>query len=238
MAYFCEIVLIIFPIAVVCLFGFSRAFKNGSFFRGLFCGLPFIIFQLFVLMGFFSVALRNPDTNWQSRYMIVYSVVSMFGVGLREECIYRATLQNIIAKKHANSVKGVWTTVILGALMFGMCHFSNIFFNVDPLAVLIQMFYATVAGLLFGAIYLRSGNLWALIFIHTLTDVAGFADSNFILHVSDVEVMSNTSVSWRSLAFRLIYVGITIFLLRPSKCKEIYQNLCFASKDSEENAPA
>ncbi len=40
--------------------------------------------------------------------LMVVGVVSVIGVGVREECIYRETIQNIVAKKHANSVKGIW----------------------------------------------------------------------------------------------------------------------------------
>ena len=54
MAYLNEVILILVPVAIVFFFGFSRAFKNGNFFRGLYCCLPFLLLQLTILLIFFS----------------------------------------------------------------------------------------------------------------------------------------------------------------------------------------
>jgi membrane protease YdiL (CAAX protease family) len=232
MKYLVEIILMLVPAAFVVFFGFSRAFKKGSFLRGLLCCLPFIILQLLVLGFFFSKNLGDPEANWKPWYLIVYGVFSVFGVGVREECIYRATIQNIVAKKHANSVKGIWITVIVSAIIFGLTHASNLFFGMNPLAVLTQVFSATFIGLMFGAVYLRSGSIWALIFVHTLTDIGGLASSTF-LHVSEIEDFNQLSWSPRRLVLWLIYVGLTIFLLRPSKCKQICESLCWEGEESK-----
>ena len=231
MAYLTEVILMLVPAVIVFIFGFSSAFKKGSFFRGLICFLPFVVFQMLVLAIFFSENLGDPEANWNPWYMMVYGVFSIVGVGVREECIYRATIQNILAKKHANSVKGIWITVIIGAIIFGLTHVTNIFFGMDPLAVLAQVVSVIFVGLLFGAVYLRSGNIWVLILIHTLTDVASLASSIFLRNISDIEVMNQISWSWKKLIVWLLYVGLTAFLLRPSKCKQICESLCFASEE-------
>ena len=230
--YLTELILMLVPVAFVCFFGFSSAFKKGKFFRGLLYCLPFIIFQLLILAVFFEKNLGNPEANWKPWYLIVYGLFSVVGIGVREECLYRATIQNILAKKYANSVKGIWITAIIGAIIFGLTHVSNLFFGMDPLAVLTQVISATFVGLLFGAIYLRSGSVWALILIHTLTDTAGLAGSTF-LYISDIEDMNQLSWSWERLIAWLLYVGIAVFLLRPSKCKQICESLCFAGEESE-----
>ena len=236
MAYIVEVILMIVPAAFVCLFGFSSAFKKGSFFRGLLCCLPFIVIQLFLLFLFLSVNLRNPETNWKPWYLIIYGVFSIVGVGVREECLYRATIQNIVAKKHANSVKGIWITVIVSSIIFGLTHATNLFFGMDPRAVLAQVISSAALGLLFGAVYLRSGSLWALILIHTLTDIAGLASSTF-LSISDIEDLNQMSGAWSlplGVIFKwLIYIGLTAFLLRPSKCKQIRESLCFKDEESK-----
>ena len=232
MAYLTEVILMLVPAVIVFIFGFSSAFKKGSFFRGLICFLPFVVFQMLVLAIFFSENLGDPEANWNPWYMMVYGVFSIVGVGVGEECIYRATIQNILAKKHANSVKGIWITVIVSAIIFGLTHVTNIFFGMDPLAVLAQVVSVIFVGLLFGAVYLRSGNIWVLILIHTLTDVASLASSIFLRNISDIEVMNQQlSFSWKKLIVWFLYVGLTAFLLRPSKCKQICESLCFASEE-------
>lgn len=230
--YLSQIIFIIIPVAIVFLFGFSRTFKKGHFFRGLLYCLPLIVVQVIALISFFAGNPGSSEPGWRPWYMIIFGLFTYIGVGIREECIYRATLQNIVAKKHANSVKGIWITVIIGAVIFGLCHVPNIFFGERWQSVIAQVISATFVGVLFGAVYLRSGSIWALILVHTLTDVAGLARSIF-LNVSDVEAMSGLSLSWGSLIFDLFYVGLAIFLLRPSKCKQVYENLCFADEKTE-----
>ena len=231
MDYLREIVLIIVPIAIVCFFGFAPAFKKGNFMRGMRCFLPYTLFLLFALGAFFANNLGEPEVTWSPWYMILYGVFSIIGVGIREECVYRATIQHIVARKHANSPKGIWLTVWVGSIIFGLSHAANLLFGVEPMPVLRQVISATFIGLLFGAVYLRSGNLWAAALIHTLTDIVGLSKSTFLgigmtNELNEMTLSLGTVLSW------VVYLGFTAYLLRPAKCKEIYENLGFA-----ENAP-
>jgi membrane protease YdiL (CAAX protease family) len=233
MSYFAQSVLMIVPVAIVFLFGFGKTFKKGSFSRGLYCGLPFILVQLFTLTTILFGAIENPEATWKPWYLIIYSVFSIIGVGIREECIYRATLQNIVARKYANSVKGIWITAIVGSFIFGVTHFSNLLSGVNPISVIVQVINAAFLGLLFSAIYLRSGSIWAVIFIHTLTDIVSLAQSVFFNSTQNSD-LNRISWSWMMLVFWAGYVGLSVFLLRPSKCKQICESLCFADEKSDE----
>lgn len=228
--YFTELIMMLVPVALVFFFGFSHSFKNGNILRGLFCVWPFVVTQLIALVVFFSKNLGNPEAAWKPWYLIVYGISCVVGVGVREECIYRAIIQNILAKRYANSVKGVWITVIISAIIFGLTHASNLLFGMDPLAVLTQMISAAFIGLLFGAVYLRSGSIWAVILIHTLTDIVGLAESTF-LHLDDIEVMNKLTWATGKPILWAIYIGFTVFLLRPSKCRQIFEGFCFAGKE-------
>ena len=232
MSYLKESILIIVPVALVFFFGFARTFKRGSLLRGLLCILPFIIWELLMLASFFLNNLGNPEASWKPWYLIVYGVFSVIGIGIREECIYRAVIQNIVAKKHAKNVKGIWLTATVAAIIFGLCHMPNLFFGMNPTAVLSQVITATFMGLLFGAVYLRSGSIWTLMLVHTLIDTTSLAKSIF-LDSSDLEIANRLSFSWSLVIFYLILLGFTAFLLRPSKCQQIRESLCFADEESE-----
>jgi membrane protease YdiL (CAAX protease family) len=226
-----EIILIAVPVALVFLFGFSSAFKRGNFLRGLLCALPLLAFLVLSLFNFFNKNLGNPEVCWQSWYMIAFGLFGMIGVGIREECIFRGIVQNIIAKKHANSVKGIWLTAILGGFIFGLGHLQNLFVGMEPYAVFTQVISASVSGIFYSAIYLRSGSLWALIFIHALTDTASLSKTVFFAGMTDVDVANQQLVlSWGALALFLGFIALTAFLLRPSKCKQICENFCFLDK--------
>lgn len=232
MSYLKESILIIVPVALVFFFGFSRTFKSGSLLRGLLCILPFIIWELLMLSNVLLSNLKNPEASWKPWYLIVYGVFSVIGIGIREECIYRAVIQNIVAKKHAKNVKGIWLTATVAAIIFGLCHVPNLFFGMNPTAVLSQVITATFMGLLFGAVYLRSGSIWTLMLVHTLIDTTSLAKSIF-LDSSDLEIANRLSFSWSLVIFYLILLGFTAFLLRPSKCQQIRESLCFADEESE-----
>ena len=233
MKYLISVILMLVPAAFVFLFGFSRAFKRDNLLKGWLTFLPFIVVPLIFLGSFLLINLGNPKADWKPWYLILYGIFAIVEVGVREECFYRATIQNILAKKHANSVKGIWITVIVSSIIFGLTHISNLFFDVNLNAVLIQASSAATIGLLFGAIYLRSGNIWLLIVVHTLTDIAGLAESTFFNNISDIDTMNQYAFSWQWLIVRLIYVGIAVFLLRPSKCKQICEGFCSADKEAE-----
>lgn len=226
-----EIILIVVPIALVFLFGFSSAFKRGNFLRGLICDLPLIALSAFYLINLFNQNLGNSEASWQSWYMIAFGVFGIIGVGIREECIFRGIIQNIIAKKYANSYKGIWFTAIVGGLIFGLGHLQNLFAGVDLLPVLVQVVTTSVSGICLSAVYLRSGSLLALIFIHSLTDLASLSKTVFFAGLSDVEAINQQlTMSWGAVITWVILIAVAIFLLRPSKCKQIYESFCFADE--------
>jgi membrane protease YdiL (CAAX protease family) len=189
----------------------------------------------FTLVHILTKKFGNPEATWQSWYMIAFGLFSALCVGIREECIYRGVIQNVIAKKYANSVKGVWITVLLSSLFFGLCHVSNLLAGMNPLAVLTQVINAVIVGLLICAAYLRSGSIWAVILVHALTDTVSLSKSIFFVGFSEVEVANQQlSYDWATLIMNLIFIGITAFLLRPSKCKQIYESLPIKDEKSEE----
>ena len=228
-----QAILIAIPVAIVFLFGFRGAFQRKNFFQGVFCGLPYIVCYSIIFVLLLANNLNNPEATIQPWHRILYCLFSILGVGIREECIYRATIQNIVAKKYANSVKGIWITVIVGAFIFGIMHAGNFFTTTTtPSAIVVQIISAMFTGLVLGAIYLRSGNLWVVMLIHTLIDAAGLVPFAFF-GVSLDENLNQMTLDWTRLIIWAIEVGITAFLLRPSKCKQIRENLCFAEKTSE-----
>ena len=60
-------------------------------------------------------------------------------------------------------------TLIVSAVLFGAVHLTNIV-GMPPAQVLIQAAYAVVVGLVFGAVYIRSGDLVSLIAAHFAID--------------------------------------------------------------------
>jgi cbb3-type cytochrome oxidase subunit 3 len=56
------------------------------------------------------------------------------------------------------------------------------------------------------------------------------------LGVTLTENLNQMSFDWITLVFLAIRIGYAAFLLRPSKCKQIQESLCFAEKESAADA--
>jgi membrane protease YdiL (CAAX protease family) len=81
-------------------------------------------------------------------------MLTMMLVGFLEELIFRGFLFTALRK---DSLK---VAVIVSSVTFGMGHIVNLL-NGAPLGeTLLQIVYATAAGFLFTAIFLRGGSLW------------------------------------------------------------------------------
>jgi membrane protease YdiL (CAAX protease family) len=161
-----QAILIAIPVAIVFLFGFRRAFQGKNFLRGVLCGLPYIVWYSAIMALLLAKNLGNPEATLQPWYLILYSLFSILGVGIREECIYRGTVQNIVAKKYANSVKGIWITAIVGAFIFGIMHVFPLEDGVSVLLGIIQSINYVTMGIFLAYIYNKTDNIFISIGVH------------------------------------------------------------------------
>lgn len=213
-----ELFVALYSVGLVLLLGFKSAFKPKGFFKALLSSSVVIAVMLFSLWSFFDKATSNPAAEWASTGMIIFGLVQAVGIGIREECFFRGAIQSIIAKKYVRSVKGVWLAALIASSIFGIVHLFNLFSGFNPLVVFMQAISATSTGLFFAAVYLRSRSLWVPILVHALIDTVALSGSIFLTQTR-AETVNELSLG--ALAGMAIYILPTIFLLRPSKCKEI-----------------
>lgn len=216
--YVQEIFIMLYSVGFVLLLGYKSTLRFKGFFKGLLCSVVVIGFVFYSLGYFFYDATTNPDKDWASTGMIIFGIVQVIGVGIREECFFRGAIQNVLARKYACSVKGVWISALICSVLFGFTHITNLFTGYNPLVVLMQILSATGTGLFLCAVYLRSGNLWAVALVHALIDLVALSKSIFL---TQTRVEAVNSLGWESLFGMVIFVLPAIFLLRPSKSREI-----------------
>ena len=156
-----------------------------------------------------------PKAAWR----VVVFLITMFLIGLAEEALFRGVIAQTLLEHFGSDRAGVWKAVVLSGVLFGAGHMVNLLGSAT-LGVLIQCCITMALGMLYGAIYFRTGNLWVVVFLHMFQDVAALIQSGLYDGVGGVsEVVSTYDPSM--LVSVLIYLIPTAFLLRKTRIPEI-----------------
>ena len=70
----------------------------------------------------------------------------LIAIGYREEILYWGVITNAIARKYANSAKGIWIMGLSSNTLFGAMHMGNILHGASFQSALIQSFSAIGTG--------------------------------------------------------------------------------------------
>jgi len=132
-------------------FRLDGAAKDGA--HGLLAG--FLIFSLIVgvaaLLGVYHIVAGG---TWGSFLTILFSMG--IGPGFREELMFRGVLF-----RFSEEFGGSWFALILTSALFGLSHINN-----HDATWVSSLFIAVEAGLLLGALYMLTRNLWMCMGFH------------------------------------------------------------------------
>ncbi len=155
------------------LIGLLRIGKNGGFqkkgfLKSLLYGIPFYV------IGIGSAILSNWGTDMTSLQIVSWNSVFIFTitillVSINEEIWLRALVLNLLSTKFDSTRRDELKAVLISAFIFGVMHLSNLPY-MDIINVMVQMINACAGGILFGAIYVKTRNIWGLIVIHFLVN--------------------------------------------------------------------
>jgi membrane protease YdiL (CAAX protease family) len=91
-------------------------------------------------------------------------------VALHEETWFRGVILTVLA------ARGPLPAVVASAVLFGIGHSLNaLTTSATPRAVAYQVISATLIGILFGTVRLKTGMIWPSVIVHALVDWASFA---------------------------------------------------------------
>jgi membrane protease YdiL (CAAX protease family) len=91
-------------------------------------------------------------------------------VALHEETWFRGVILTVLAGR------GAFAAVVASAALFGIGHSLNVLTTpASPLAVAYQVSSATLVGILFGTVRIRTGMIWPTVIVHALVDWASFS---------------------------------------------------------------
>ena len=153
---------------------------------------------------------------------IIVFILTMILIGCAEEFLFRGVITNLILKKYGTDRAGIWYTAIISGIIFGFAHIFNALSGIRFSAVLIQIVMACMIGMVYAAIYIRTRNIWEMVFLHALNNFVALFSTGFFHQGSLAsQVSSYSPVMYGALITFSIILGV---LLRKSKVDELFIN--------------
>jgi len=174
-----------FVLCYICRKTIIKEWNFGLQFQNILIGLkrysiPSIV-ATFIVAVAFCIGL-SPFNNKPTIYrIIVEGVVYYIGVAIMEEIYLRGLLQNIIEKWFGKRNNATLYAVIIASALFG---FGHIFGALEQpvLTIMCKAVWAAALGVYFGAVYVKTRNLWIPVVLHFIVDLCGipfcFSKSN------------------------------------------------------------
>lgn len=123
---------------------------------------------LLIPLGLWVGFLAHPHSPRVSLRSAAFQIVLIFfGTAFPEEILFRALIQNWFTQR----VQQQWKAVAIGGLIFGASHLNN---APGPLPNWRYMAVATIAGLIFGTVFLRSTSIFASTTVHAAVNATKY----------------------------------------------------------------
>lgn len=189
--------------------------RGAGFISGVVVGMWLFAFLAFSLASNMYLA---PSAGARTPAQILWFLLSMFSVGVAEEFLGRGVIAQTLLEHYGTSRAGVWKACLISGAIFGGGHLINMLSSA-PFGVLMQCVFAASLGLLLAAIYFRTGNLWVVVFMHTLMDVSALWDSGIYGTTNASETISGYNLTQ---LYAVLFYGLPVlFLLRKKKIGEV-----------------
>lgn len=143
-------------------------------------GMPAVIATIFVTIAF-CIGLApfdNTPTIWR---VLIEGIIYYIGVGIMEELYLRGLLQNIVEKWFGGRRNASLYAIFIASALFGVGHIFGAL-GQPIITIICKTVWATALGVYFGAVYVKTRNLWIPIILHLIINLCGipfcFSTSN------------------------------------------------------------
>jgi len=144
-------------------------------------------------------------------------------VGFAEEYLFRGLLQPLFIKKYGSRQNGIFMSILLTSVFFGVFHLINLAKNDNVGQVLVQVVYAMFIGFFFGVLLLKTNKLIPIAITHGLINF--FFSLAFLPALKTVqdEAADTVSIAPIILFLPLFIIGLLIY--KKLDKKEIIEKL-------------
>ena len=158
---------------------------------------------------------------------IIFYILFVLCIGISEELLMRGTVTELMLRKYGESRKGTWMSVIIGSLLFGGMHITNIFAGQGLMATLAQVVVTAFMGFTFNAVYVRHRNIYSVMILHALLDFVtiweyGMISGNSIANVNSSSDPGRLSINLLQIA---LYGISGLIIMRRRKVKNNKKNV-------------
>lgn len=194
--------------------------QKEGFFRGIFTGF----FMFVIILANIPIAIEEvadyPAVK-PSLYLIGIVIIEQLFIGIFEEFLFRGLIFNILLEKlNKYQYRGMIAALLLSSLLFASVHMLNLFDTPELLNTTIaQTVGALFMGIFLGALYLRSKNIWVVVFYHAFIDAAGELPNIFHKIPTSTEMVTDDTLAGIgvNMLANSIFLIIGLFLVRKSK---------------------
>ena len=216
-----EVCWLSFVLLVIFLFKDGKIFseKKEGFFKTLIICFPLTFVAILYTLGNLRYLHNVPMIN------ILGIAIYAFTIGLTEELLVRGWVLSRFFKKYSTQRKEVYLSIIFSALIFGGMHITNIWNGGQTISqTLIQVLFASAAGIFFGAAYFRSRNIFGVAFVHAFYDFSLLIrDINNLRDCTNFTVSSITRYQlFLAVCNSLILIISAIIIMRKSKTDPLF----------------
>lgn len=221
-----QLIAIIFVFAIALLTGKlgQVGFSGKNFLKGVKLGWPFMLGGLVTFTTTFlgSYVGMKKEVHMPALWEIIAFTVIMFLVGVLEEVLHRGIILNSLLDKWKDKSNGIMLSAIVSSVIFGAVHIVTWIIQPNmPIYTLTQMIMATMGGILFSAIYIRSKNIWANIWAHTFIDWFTMIFTMFFPQAADAasyDITFGGALNYIMVNVPFLLIGL--FYLRKSKIRD------------------
>ena len=188
--------------------------------------LPIVILSIIVLFSNAGQLIGTKINTSNLVSLIVYVIL----IGLFEEIFFRGIIENELLEKYSSNKKEVIVSIIISGVIFGAVHLTNLLAGQDLLTTMMQFVQTMAIGILFGTVYYKTRNIWAMIFIHSFYDFSVLlSEVNLITncgYADNVPISITAASMVASLILSLIYLLYSASIFEEKK-KKICNNGIF-----------
>ena len=204
---------------------------KGDLPKGFLLGL----FELgFVILSFLFSALAGYQIAPKPLSAQIISV--SLAAGMSEELVFRGVILSTLMRQWKDQKK-YRTAALVSGIIFGLLHAMNIFSGADPLGTLLQVIAAAGIGVIFSAVYLRTGSILPCMFYHTVHDVIAIAGSSGVTDSGIITASGFDREDMINLVLTAVLAAIAFYMLRDAKNEEmraIWNRKWKPAEDAEE----